>query len=103
MNYTVNSSEPYDPVTYFLPEAFDYNFDPFWIEFNPEFWDPWAHLLAFDDRSNKLTVSPGLITEADLANLTSGFDLNFVVVDSTGLESPVYNLNIEFNITWPEA
>ena len=101
--YEVNSSLPYDPVVYVLPEAFDYNFDPFTIEFDPLFWDPWAHMIEFDGTST-VTIYPGRITEVDLITLneTSSIDLKLTVVDSKGYKSPVYTLAIEIEIAKPE-
>ena len=46
VNFTVNETNA--PVSYILPESFDYNFDPYSISFNSTFWEPWAHILTFD-------------------------------------------------------
>ena len=91
--YLVGSSLPYDPVNYMLPEAFDYNFDPISVEFNPLTWEPWAHILEFDGDS-KVTVLPGSLTDSDLVVLedASTIDIKLTVIDSTGLVSPVYTL-----------
>ena len=48
VNFTVNSTNA--PVSYILPESFDYNFDPYTISFNLTFWEPWAHILTFDGK-----------------------------------------------------
>ena len=53
--YTLNQTN--DPVSYILPESFDYNFDDYEIWFNQTIWEPWAHILTYDG-SSIVTVTP---------------------------------------------
>ena len=68
VSYKVNSTEPNEPVSYMLPEAFDYNFDLFDIFFKQESWEPWAQRLEFDG-INILTVNPANLSEVEIATL----------------------------------
>ena len=104
VSYNVNSTEPNEPVSYMLPEAFDYNFDLFEIFFKQESWEPWAHRLEFDG-VNMLTIHPANLSEVEMTTLTenANIDLNLAIVDSKGFESPPYTLTVTFEMVLPES
>ena len=63
VNYTINGTNT--PVSYILPDAFDYNFDSFTIFFEEHHWEPWAHILSYDG-SSIVTVKPDNLLPSDI-------------------------------------